>query len=107
MVTVEQGTGGAGNKLKVDIDDVVNYGIGVLNIQMIITSEGVPRYDRGQEKRVWIMYKKRPIIEFGVDEIRYAMQVDKNRLNTFEQDTIIGINSFISNYNAEIKQLMK
>ena len=63
MVRFEAGSGGAGNKLKVDINDVMKYKISILDIQKIITREGVPRYDRGQEKRVWIMslsYGDRP-----------------------------------------------
>lgn len=51
MVKFEAGTGGAGNKLKVDIEEVIKYNISIFNIQKIITREGVPCYDRGQEKR--------------------------------------------------------
>lgn len=106
MVRFEAGSGGAGNKLKVDINDVMKYKISILDIQKIITREGVPRYDRGQEKRVWIMCGNYPIVELGVEEIHYAMQVDKNKLSPFEQNTIIGIQDFINDYQKDIQLLL-
>lgn len=56
MIQLEKGCGGAGNKLKVGLDDLYAYGINLLDVQMMLIICGVPRLNRASEARMWVMY---------------------------------------------------
>ena len=106
MVQFEAGNGGAGSKLKVDVDKILEYRISLFEIQKLLCQFSVPRYDLGQEKRVWVMYKGNPIIEFGVGEICALLKAPTYQLNIYQQNTVDGIHAFMANYTNEIQQLL-
>lgn len=107
MVEFQKGQGGAGNKLVVDLNDIIQYDINLLDLQLILTKMNVPRINRGQEPRVWIRYTNNYYIcEIGAEEIRAILQSNINLFNPFEQDTIIGIKSFIADHYQKINQLL-
>lgn len=107
MVQFQKGQGGAGNKLVVDFNDIIQYGINLLNLQLILTKMSVPRTNRGQEPRVWIRYANNYYIcEIGAEEIQVVLRSNINLFNPFEQDTIIGIKNFIEDHQQYITLLM-
>ena len=52
MAEIRKGEGG--NKLLVELDEVLQYGISLLDFQVMLNKCHVPRADRGHEARVWI-----------------------------------------------------
>ena len=107
MVQFQKGQGGAGNKLVVDLNDIIQYDINLLDLQLILTKMNVPRINRGQEPRVWIRYTNSYYIcEIGAEEIRAILQCDINLFNQYEQRTIVGIKTFIANHQQEVIGLM-
>lgn len=106
MVEFQKGQGGAGNKLIIDLSDIIRYGINLLDIQLMLTRLNVPRIDRGQEPRIWIRYASKYIGEIGAEEINSILQGDMNMFNQYEQNTIEGINNFIKDNLQTINQLL-
>lgn len=107
MVQFQKGQGGAGNKLVVDLNDIIQYDINLLDLQLILTKMNVPRTNRGQEPRVWIRYANNYYIcEIGAEEIQIVLRSNINLFNPFEQDTIIGIKNFIADHQQDITLLM-
>jgi len=98
--------GEGGNKLLVDLDEVLKYGISLLDFQVMLNKCHVPRIDRGHEARVWIMYRNKPILEIGVEEIRIVLHCDTNLLDEWQKDTRIGINKYIIDHQKYINQLL-
>lgn len=106
MVEFQKGQGGAGNKLIIDLNDIIRYGINLLDIQLMLIKLNVPRIDRGQESRIWIRYASKYIGEIGAEEIVFLLQSNINLFNPYEQDTIIGIKNFIADHHQKINQLL-
>ena len=107
MVQFQKGQAGAGNKLTIDLDDIIEYDINLLDLQLMLTKLNIPRVDRGREPRIWIRYANKHICEIGVEEIQIILNSDIHLFNSFEQDTITGIEKFISEHRTEIQKLLQ
>jgi hypothetical protein len=104
MAEIRKGEGG--NKLLVELDEVINYGISLLDFQVMLNKCHVPRVDRGHEARVWITYHNKPILEIGVEEIRIVLHCNTNLLDEWQKDTRIAINRYIMDHQQYINQLL-
>lgn len=104
MAEIRKGEGG--NKLLVELDEVINYGISLLDFQVMLNKCHVPRVDRGHEARVWITYHNKPILEIGVEEIKIVLHCDPNLLDEWQKDTKIAINRYIIDHQQYINQLL-
>lgn len=107
MVQFIAGTGGAGNRINVDLDALYQYGINLLDVQVMFIKCGVPRVNRASDPRVWIMYRGKPICEIGAEEIQIILQSNINLFDEFQKNTLINIKSFIHDHQSAVMQLLQ
>ncbi|MCQ2340506.1 MAG: hypothetical protein MJZ79_07005 [Paludibacteraceae bacterium] len=106
MLQLIKGQNGGGDCLQIDLDDLVNYKINLMNFQQVLSMVHPQRENVASKKRVWIMYKGKPICELGLQEIKDALDMDKNQLNKWQNEAIYNLNTFIAANKSNIEPLL-
>lgn len=60
------------------------------------------REKHASEKRIWIMFKNKPIAEFGICEIKAVLKIISNLLNDFQKESVHALNEFIAEKIVEL-----
>lgn len=106
MIQFIKGQNGGGDRLQIDLDDLVSYEINLMNFQQVLSLAHPKREIVASKKRVWIIYKGQPICELGLQEIKDALDMDKNQLNNWQNEAIYNLNTFIAENKGNIEPLL-